>query len=158
MSLLGEIDSGSINKVTHTNKSLRMKSITSFQKVDIRIGDKKTQPNNYFLGRNEEGNPESPAMDGDPLFNFDNETNASNKTEGESNKDHERKRLTEGDEVATDQSGQNGTDADEEEDHPKTEIGKNPKVKKVDIGFTIGNSVYNHSLPPPTTMFIIYNH
>ena len=97
-------------------------------------------------------------MDGDPLFNFDNETNASNKTEGENNKDHERKRLTEGDEVATDQSGQNGTDADEEEDHPKTEIGKKLKVKKVDIGFTMANSVYNHSLPPPTTMFIIYNH
>ena len=97
-------------------------------------------------------------MDDYAFFNFDNETNASNKTEGGNNKDHERKRLTEGDEVATDQSGQNGTDADEEEDHPKTEIGKNPKVKKVDIGFTIDNSVYNHSLPPPTTMFIIYNH
>ena len=86
------------------------------------------------------------------------ETNASNRTDGENNKDHERKRLTEANQVATDQSDQNGTDDGEEESPTTIQNPKNPKVKKVDIGTCTTISVYNHCLPPPTTMFIIYNH
>ena len=86
------------------------------------------------------------------------ETNASNRTDGGNNKDHERKRLTEANQVAIDQSDQNGTDGEEEIDEPDSKISKIPKVKKVDIGTCTTISVYNHCLPPPTTMFIIYNH
>ena len=137
---------------------MHIKLISTSQKVVIRIGDKKTQPNNYFLGRYDNMRSWKSGGINGTINKFMAETNASNRTDGENNKDHERKRLTEANQVATDQSDQNGTDGEEENHEPDSKIPKNPKVKKVDIGTCTTISVYNHSLPPPTTMFIIYNH
>ena len=93
--------------------------------------NKKTKPNNYNFGDIDRRRIVNRAGINVSISEIDNETNASNRTEGENNKDHERKTLTEANQVATDQSDQNGTDLGEEESQTTIQNSQNSKSKKL---------------------------